>query len=125
LIETLNGGALLPAQPQCSGVSSNFKMTSRSYINILTFAFCLTNGLTSSGQAQNKKAGQITNTKSSGSVQFDASKTAIIPFDQKGNYPFDNSFKPATLTQNDINNVDSLLIAYVTVYNNSLDNNHK
>ena len=58
-------------------------------------------------------------------VQVDTSKIAIIPFDKKGSYPFDNSFNPTTLTQDDINSIDSLLIACVTDYNNSLDKDHK
>lgn len=98
-------------------------MTHRSCINILTITFCLTIALTSCGQTPNKK-----NKKSSGntkSVQVDTAKTAIISFDTKGNYPFDNSFKPTTLTQDDLNNIDSLLVACVTDYNNSLDKDHK
>ena len=85
----------------------------------------MTNVFTSCGQSQNKKTRQIINTKITSSIQFDTSKTAIVPFDQKGNYPFDNSYKPTTLTQNDISRVDSLLIACVTDYNNSLDKDHK
>ena len=92
---------------------------------MLTIAFCLTNVFTSCGQSQNKKTRQIINTKITSSIQFDTSKTAVVPFDQKGNYPFDNSYKPTTLTQNDISRVDSLLIACVTEYNNSLDKDHK
>jgi hypothetical protein len=98
-------------------------MTPRSYINILTIPVCLTIALTSCGQTQDKKNKQsLVNIKS---IQIDTSKTAIISFDKKGNYPFDNSFVPATLTQDDLNNIDSLLIACVTDYNNSLDKDHK
>lgn len=97
-------------------------MTPRSYINILTIAFCLTTAFTSCGQSQNKKINQTTKSKS---VQVDTSKMAIIPFDKKGNYPFDNSFNPTTLTQDDISIVDSLFIACVTEYNKSLDKDHK
>ena len=97
-------------------------MTPRSYINILTITFCLTIGLVSCGQSQNKKIDQVVDSKT---VQVDTSKTAIIPFDKKGNYPFDNSFKPTTLTQDDIISIDSLLTACVTDYNNSLDKDHK
>ena len=110
---------------QILNVASNFKMTSLSYINILTIALCLTNVLTSCGQSQNKKTGEIIKTKSTSSIQFDTSKTSIIPFIQSGSYPFDNLFKATTLTQNDINSVDSLLIACVTDYNNSVDKDHK
>ena len=100
-------------------------MTPRSYIHILTIAFCLTNAFTSCGQSQNKKAGQTTKSKGTNNIQLDTAKTTIILFDQKGNYPFDNSFKPATLTQNDIVSIDSLLIACVSDYNNSLDKDHQ
>ena len=58
-------------------------------------------------------------------IQIDTSKIAILPFDKKSNYPFDNSFNPTTLTQEDIKSIDSLLIACVTDYNNSLDKDHK
>jgi hypothetical protein len=105
-------------------VVSNFKMTQRYYITILTVGFCLTNTLVFYGQSQNKTAGQIIN-KSSNNLQFDTSKTAIISFDKKGNYPFNNSYKSTTLTQNDIYNVDSLLIACTTDYSNSLDKDNK
>ena len=97
-------------------------MTSHSYINILTIAFFVTNALTSCAQSQNKGPEQILKNKS---IQVDTSKTAIIPFNKNVSYPFDNSYKPAVLTKNDINNVDSLLIACVTDYNNSLDKDHK
>jgi hypothetical protein len=88
-------------------------------------AFCLTNALISCGESQNKKTEQIIKSENSSSIQFDTSKTAIIPFDKKDDYPFDNSYKPTTLTQEDINDIDSLLIVRVTNYNNSLDKNHK
>ena len=97
-------------------------MTPRSTINILVFAFGLTIALNSCGQLQTKKTDQVLERKT---VQIDTSKTAIIPFDKKGNYPFDNSFNATTLTQQDIKIIDSLLIACVTNYNNSLDKYHK
>jgi hypothetical protein len=97
-------------------------MTTRSYINILTIAFCLTIALSSCGQSQTKKVNQVANNKAD---QIDNSKTAVIAFDKKGNYPFDNTFNPASLTQKDIYYIDSLLIACVTDYNNSLDKDHK
>jgi len=97
-------------------------MTHRSYINTLTITFCLTIGLSSCGQSQNKMVDQKLKSKN---IEIDTSKTAIIPFDKKGNYPFDNSFNPTTLAQEDIKSIDSLLIACVTDYNNSLDKAHK
>ena len=107
------------------GRCKQFKMTSRFYINILTIAFCLTRAFTSCGQSDNKIREQTTRNKSENTIQIDTSKTAIILFDQKGNYPFDNSFKPATLTQDDIISIDSLLIACVNDYNKSLDKDDK
>ena len=97
-------------------------MTPGSFINIFTIAFCLTTALSSYGQSQTKNNRQIVNNKT---VQIDTSKTAIIPFDKKENYPFDNTFSPARLTQDDINIIDSLLIVCVTDYNNSLDKEYK
>lgn len=91
----------------------------------MTISFFLTNVLTSCAQSQNKKTGDKIKTKSTISIQFDTSKTAIIPFDQKGNYPFDNSYKPTILTQIDINIVDSLISICVSDYNNALDKDHK
>lgn len=103
--------------------ASNFKMTPRSYINVLTITFCLTIALNSCRQTQDKKSTHLSsNTKS---IQIDTSKTAIISFDKKRSYPFDNSFTPTTLTRDDLNSIDSLLIACVTDYNNSLDKDHK
>ncbi|MBC7495268.1 MAG: hypothetical protein H7221_09695 [Flavobacterium sp.] len=100
-------------------------MTSRYYTSIFIIALCLTIALTSFGQSENKKTGQIVKRISTKSIQFDTLKTAIILFDKKGNYPFDNSYKPTTLTQNDIKIVDSLLIVCLTKYNNSLNDDDK
>ncbi len=97
-------------------------MTLRSYINILTIAFCLTFALSSCGQSQTKKVVQVANNRT---VQIDTSRTTIIAFDRKGNYPFDNTFNPTSLRQNDIYTIDSLLLACVIDYNNSLDKDHK
>ena len=80
----------------------------------------MTNTFTSCKQSQNKRAGQIISTNTN-SIQFDTSKTAIIPFDKKNNYPFDSSYREITLTQEDIHCIDSLLIICVADYNDSLD----
>jgi len=97
-------------------------MTPLSYINILTIAVALTIALNSCGQSQTKKMDQKVDNKT---IQICNSKTAIISFDKKGNYPFDNSFNPTTLTKQDINIIDSLLIVCVTDYNNSFGKVHK
>ncbi|MEP6512779.1 MAG: hypothetical protein ABJA79_02840 [Parafilimonas sp.] len=65
------------------------------------------------------------NPKKRSHSQFDTSKVAIIPFCKTGNYPFDNNYKQAILTQADINESDSLLIKPVTDYNNSLEQDYK
>jgi len=104
----------------------NFKMRSRPYITLLAIAFGLTNVLSSCGQFSDKKKGQISKSKNTTPQQFDTSKTAITPVDhQKGNYPFDKTYKPTTLNQDDIGNIDSLLIECVADFNHSLDKDHK
>ena len=91
----------------------------------MAIALYLTNVFSSCRHSQNRTAEQIAENKSIKSVLFDTSNTALIQFDQKGNYPFDNSDRPATLTEDDINCVDSLLNVSVTEYNNSLDKEYK
>ncbi len=86
--------------------------------------WCSTNIFTSCGPSQDKVAVQIIN-KNTNKIQFDTSKTAIIPFDQKGNYPFDNSYKPITLTQEDMKCIDSLVVVCVTNYNDLVDKEQK
>ena len=54
-------------------LAGNFKMTPRSYINTLTITFCLTIGLSSCGQSQNKMVDQKLKNKN---IQVDTSKTA-------------------------------------------------
>ncbi len=98
-------------------------MTLRFFITILIFAFLLTSPFTSCDEPQN--ANNVQPIKGGQRIQPDTLKTAILPFDQKNDYIFDNSYKPATLTKEDIHNIDSLLIACVTDYNNSLDKNDK
>lgn len=97
-------------------------MTSCAYISILTLSFCLSIATTSCGRSHKKKTDQGIKDKS---IQIDTSETAIITFDKKRNYSFDPSYMQATLTQDDISSIDRLLIACVTDYNNSLDEEHK
>jgi hypothetical protein len=56
-------------------------------------------------------------------VIIDTSRIAIIPFDQADNWPFDNRFKPSTLSSQEIIEVDSLLKACVANYNIGLSKN--
>ena|SRR6185295_14851840 len=60
-----------------------------------------------------------------GRLTYDTTKTAIISWDNTSNYPFDSiNYHATMLTQDDINQVDSLLISSVTDYNNSLTDGH-
>jgi len=56
-------------------------------------------------------------------LRFDTSKIAILTFVQKYGYPFDRSYKPATLTHEDLANIDSLFLACVADYNKPFDKN--
>ena len=59
-------------------------------------------------------------------LKYDTAKTAIISWDKEFNYPFDSiNYHATILTQEDINQVDSLLISSVTDYNNSLTDGHE
>jgi hypothetical protein len=100
-------------------------MTFRSTILIWTIALSLANAVLSCGPTTNKKDEREIKSNDMNRIQFDTSKTTIITFDQNGNYPFENSYKPTTLAQADINCIDSLLIICVTDYNNSLDEKQK
>lgn len=54
-------------------------------------------------------------------VKYDTSKIAFIALDSNSTYPFDGkAHEPANLTQNDLAQIDSLLLACATEYNNSL-----
>jgi hypothetical protein len=118
-----DGTQNIATRPGSRTLQAILKMTHPSCISILTITFCLTIALTSCRQTHNKKNEQ--KSANSKSLQADTSKTAIISFDKKRNYPFDNWFKPTTLTHDDLNSIETLLIACVTEYNNSLDKDHK
>ncbi len=74
-------------------------MKYRFYIHILTIAFCLTDVLFSYGQSTGIKSELI-----------DTSTTAVIPFNKEKFHPFDSSYKTASLSLNEIKQIDSLLI---------------
>ncbi len=101
-------------------VTNNFKMTIRSTIFSLTIITFIMAAHIACTQTTKNNTVNKTPTEQNNKLQIDTSKTAIIPFDKKGNYPFNNSFQPASITPNDINNIDSLLIKCVTDYNTSL-----
>jgi hypothetical protein len=59
-------------------------------------------------------------------LKYDTTKTAIVSWDRTFNYPFDSiNYQATTVTQEDINQIDSLLISSVTDYNNSLTDGHE
>ena len=60
-----------------------------------------------------------------GQLKFDNSKTAIIEYNPKSKWPFDSTFKASKLTQNELQIVDSMLLACVNNYNKSVDKDHK
>lgn len=61
------------------------------------------------------------------SVNFplDTSKTAIIPYNRQWGYPFDTTYRAATLTAADLNNIDSILSECVNDWNKSIEKNYK
>ncbi len=91
----------------------------------MTFSIFSTTSFVACGQIPNKNFADKNSIKQSKGLTFDTSKTAIIEFNKKSRWPFDSTFKAAALTQNELNLVDSLLLACVTNYNNSLDKDHK
>ncbi|MFC5269665.1 hypothetical protein [Adhaeribacter terreus] len=52
---------------------------------------------------------------------IDTSKIAVIEFDQTGNWPFDNSCKPISLSKNELIVIDSLLHICANNYNKQLE----
>ena len=106
-------------------VASNFKMTLFSTINFLTFSFFLSTSFAAFGQVADKTATDKIKLTQNDGLLLDTSKTAIIEFNKKSKWPFDSTFKAATLTHKELQLVDSFLLACVTNYNNSLDKDHK
>jgi hypothetical protein len=56
---------------------------------------------------------------------FDTTRNAIIGFNPKEGWPFDNTYEPTTLTQEELQAVDSFLFVCVTDFNNSLGKDNK
>jgi len=100
-------------------------MTIRSTISSLAIISFLTFSLSACGQATKYKPYDKTQSNQNNKLQFDTSKTVIIPFDKKENYPFGNSYKPATLTQTEIIEIDSFIIKCVSDYNASFTQEDK
>jgi hypothetical protein len=55
----------------------------------------------------------------------DTSLIAIIPFNNSRDWLFDKTFTPATLTESDIQKIETLLINCVTEYNKKLSGDNK
>lgn len=87
----------------------------------LALLLFFTASLTACGQISHKKQADNIPQIQGANITFDTSKIAIIQFDKKRNYPFDETFNAAKLTQMELQLVDSLLSACVGWYNNSLD----
>jgi len=83
--------------------------------------FYLGISLTSCSQSNRDKV-TIPNTKT---IEIDTSSIAVISFDQQGNWPFDNSYKPISLTESEIFEIETLMKACVLDYNKSLEENLK
>src|SRR5882762_2022897 len=59
-------------------------------------------------------------------LKYDTTKTAIISWDRTSNYPFASiNYQSTMVTQEDVNQIDSLLISSVTDYNKSLPDRHE
>ena len=98
-------------------------MTIRLTIIFLTLIGILSFSHVACGQTKHKSHYK-TKHKQNNKLHFDTSKTAIIHFDNSVSYPFSNNYVQASLTQNDIYLIDSLLDKYVAKYNNSLKLNY-
>ena len=58
-------------------------------------------------------------------LSYDTTKTALIDWDKRSNYPFDSlEYRPATITQEDIEEIEKHIAESVTEYNNSLSVGH-
>ncbi|SFE91722.1 hypothetical protein SAMN05518672_11245 [Chitinophaga sp. CF118] len=93
--------------------------------SILILTIFVTNSFVAWGQVSNKNQGNINRFENKTNLKFDTSKTAIIKFDSKSNWPFDSTYKAAMLTQKELQVVDSFLLVCVTDFNNSLDKDYK
>lgn len=59
------------------------------------------------------------------SLKYDTSKMAILSWSATSSYPFDTvQYQSATLTQSEIDQMDSIVISVVSAYNNSLAADH-
>jgi hypothetical protein len=110
----------IPQQRQALPVASNFKMTLRTILFSLTIPAYLILPFNASGQVSKKDAEDRSRAIQNNNLKFDTSNVAIIAFDNEWRWLFDTTYKPTTLTQDDLYDIDSLLPICVTAYNNSL-----
>jgi len=83
------------------------------FVFILTLSACRTD----KSKVQDEKSRAV--------LSYDTTKTALIVLDKRSNYPFDSlEYTPATLTQEDIGQIERHLAESVTEYNNSLSPGH-
>lgn len=89
-------------------------MQLRSHISILLIVFCSASAFFSCSK-------HLSEGRGAEGLNYDTTTTAIIPFNPEYNYPFDSTaYKPATLTQEDLKEIDSLFIECLDNYNNVL-----
>ena len=48
------------------------------------------------------------------------SSIAVIPFDRSGNWPFNSNYTPASLTEKEVKEIDSLINISISEHNRSL-----
>jgi hypothetical protein len=105
-----------------TNVASNFIIEIRPMIKTFIWTLLVTSTLTACRPESRKE--QTDNGQDQ--LTYDTTKTAIISWDRTFNYPFDSiNYQATMVTQDDINQIDSLLISSVTEYNNSLADGHE
>jgi c-di-AMP phosphodiesterase-like protein len=90
-------------------------------LHALLLLFSLILSLTSCSQPEKDKVLNLKNNISN----IDTSNFVVITFDQKTNWPFNNSFRPTTLNKEEISDIHSLVNECVLKYNNGLSKQHK
>ena len=59
------------------------------------------------------------------SSQIDTSKIVVLAFNQAGNWPFENNYKPVSLSNHELIVIDSLLQLCIKTYNQQLGESEK
>jgi hypothetical protein len=117
----------MPHHRQYVNRCKQFEMANYFHIRTLTFTatVILVVVFISCGQSPDKIIPQKIEDQERKFLDFDTSKIAIFSFDEITRHHFDSSYVAAELTQDELNDVHTLLIACVTNYNNSLPIEHK